>query len=97
MVSLFAILYFVPDFNIGSVHVFTPFLEPTKVTVNEVQYTIIADKDGILIYTGLVPTISNSQNLMAPQQGQNYPCLGLNIKIIEVGVDRYLLSITSRN
>jgi hypothetical protein len=91
-----ALVYFAPSLNLGGgKRVVASFLQPTQVTVNEVQYTIITDMNEILVYTGVVPANKNSQHLTSPQQGQTYPCLGLNIKILEAGADKYILSITS--
>jgi len=96
MIISVALVYFAPSLNLGGgKRVVTPFLQPIQVTVNEVQYTIIADKNDILVYTGVFPASSNSQHITSPQQGQTYPCLGLNIKILEAGTDRYVLSVIS--
>lgn len=71
-----------------------PFMQPTQITVNQVPYTFIGDATGLVVYTGIAPTGSNSKTLTRLVVGETYPCLGINVKILEVHADRYVVSVT---
>jgi hypothetical protein len=71
-----------------------PFMQPTQITVNQVQYTLIGDATGLVVYTGIAPTGTNSKTLTRPVVGETYPCLGIDVKILEIHVDRYVVSVT---
>jgi len=71
-----------------------PFMQPTQITVNQVQYTLIGDATGLVVYTGIAPTGTNSKTLTRPVVGETYPCLGIDVKILEIHADRYVVSIT---
>jgi hypothetical protein len=71
-----------------------PFMQPTQVTVNQVQYTLIGDSTGLVVYTGIAPTGTNSKTLTRPVAGETYPCLGIDVKILEIHADRYVVSVT---
>jgi hypothetical protein len=71
-----------------------PFMQPTQITVNQVQYTLIGDATGLVVYTGIAPTGTNSKTLTRPVAGETYPCLGIDVKILEIHADRYVVSVT---
>lgn len=71
-----------------------PFMQPTQITVNQVQYTLIGDTTGLVVYTGVAPTCTNSKTLTRPVVGETYPCLGIDVKILEIHADRYVVSVT---
>jgi hypothetical protein len=71
-----------------------PFMQPTQITVNQVQYTFIGDATSLVVYTGIAPLGSNSKTLTRPVVGETYPCLGIDVKILEVHADRYVVSVT---
>lgn len=71
-----------------------PFMQPTQITVNQVQYTLIGDATGLVVYTGIAPTGTNSKTLTRPVVGETYPCLGIDVKILEKHADRYVVSVT---
>jgi hypothetical protein len=74
-----------------------PFMQPTQTTVNQVQYTLIGDSTGLVVYTGIAPTGTNSKTLTRPVVGKTYPCLGIDVKILEIHADRYVVSVTSND
>jgi hypothetical protein len=59
-----------------------------------VQYTLIGDANSLVVYTGIAPTGSNSKTLTRPVVGETYPCLGIDVKILEIHADRYDVSVT---
>jgi hypothetical protein len=71
-----------------------PFMQPTQITVNQVQYTLMGDATGLIVYTGIAPTGTNSKTLTRPVAGETYPCLGIDVKILEIHADRYVVSVT---
>jgi hypothetical protein len=71
-----------------------PFMQPTQITVNEVQYTLIGDANSLVVYTGIAPLGTNSKTLTRPVVGETYPCLGIDVKILEIHADRYVVSVT---
>ena len=71
-----------------------PFMQPTQMTVNQVPYTFVGDANGLVVYTGIAPTGSNSRTLTSLNVGETYPCLGIDVKVLEVHADRYVISVT---
>lgn len=74
-----------------------------QVTINEVTYTFGKEKNRLTIYPW-IETVNSTTGftsaqtyLSSPQQGETYPWLGINIKILEVHTDRYVISVTSRD
>ncbi len=74
-----------------------PFMQPTQITVNQVQYTFMGDASSLVVYTGIAPLGSNSKTLTSLVVGETYPCLGIDVKILEVHADRYVVSVTSND
>ena len=71
-----------------------PFMQPTQITVNQVQYTLMGDANSLVVYTGVAPIGTNSKTLTRPVVGETYPCLGIDVKILEIHADRYVVSVT---
>jgi hypothetical protein len=83
-------------------HIVVGEMQITQVTVNEVTYTL--SKEGNLL--GVNPMISYQEAkergiarnvISSPQEGETYQWLGINIKILEVHIDRYVISVTPNN
>ena len=68
-----------------------------KVTVNEVEYKFTKVSNMLGIYP---PDYNqdwlNPFGIFDPQEGETYQWLGIDIKIVEIHVDKYVIRVTSR-
>jgi hypothetical protein len=71
-------------------------MQTATVTVNGVEY--VFSKEGNIL--GIYPWDEsyNPKNVIySPQEGKTYPWLGINITVVEVHTDRFVLSINPRD
>jgi len=102
IVLVVALLYYSSFLGLGT-RVVVGEGQIEQVTVNEVTYTFGKDKSLLTVYPWI--ETYNATNgmttrqtyLSSPQQGETYPWLGINIKILEIHEDRYVISVTSRD
>jgi hypothetical protein len=72
----------------------------TTVTVNGVEYRFTKDQSLLGVYPNdeslylSDPDHYYRNAIRSPQQGETYPWLGINIKILEIHADRYVISVT---
>lgn len=67
----------------------------TEVTINGVTYTFFKIQNSLVISPADESHPTGA--IESPQEGETYPWLGINIKILEVHADRYVISVTSRD
>jgi hypothetical protein len=71
-------------------------MQTATVTVNGVEY--VFSKEGNML--GIYPwdeSYNPKSVIYSPQVGKTYPWLGINITVIEVHMDRFVLSIRPRD
>ena len=77
--------------------------QPKEVTINEVIYVFEKQNNFLDVYpwiesfdneTGLTNT---QTGILNPTQGETYSWLGIDITIVEVHEDRYVISVSSRD
>jgi hypothetical protein len=72
------------------------------VTIHDVDYRFTKEGNTLGVYPWLsyqeAMAAGRTRNTISnPQEGETYPWLGINIKILEVHTDRYVISVTSRD
>jgi hypothetical protein len=102
-VGLAAVLfYYFSDFGLSN-RIVVGEMQIAQVTINEVTYTFCKEKNILAVYPW-IETFNSTTGwttrqtyLSSPQEGETYPWLGINIKILEVHADRYVICVTSRD
>ena len=92
--GLLAVLLFVSFIINPYTHVVVAEQQFTNVKINGVEYYFAKDKN-VLSISPWDQSHYPTNAIVLPQEGQTYRWLGINITIVEVHVDRYVLSIKS--
>jgi hypothetical protein len=96
------LLYYFSDLGLGS-RIIVGEMQTAQVTINDVTYTFSKEKNILAVYPWIETFNANTgwttrqTYLSSPQEGETYPWLGINIQILEVHADRYVICITSRD
>ena len=95
VVIVAVLIYILPLIGLGDITVGE--MQLVRVTVNGVEYRFTKVSNMLGIYPlDLSRGGLESSGIFDPQEGETYQWLGIDIKIVEIHADKYVIRVTSR-